>query len=80
MGAVAASISYGRDVSDGDDDGLPSRPVKKGAASADHDYRALVPAWPEPVDDGSASSGCKVKFFRQRIARLVSSQCPLEPK
>ena len=68
-GAVATSIGVGSDASDSDDDGLRSRPVKKGAA--DRVCRVLVPARPEPVDDGSVSSGCE----RQRIR--ASSRCTL---
>ena len=61
-GAVAASISTGSDASESDDDGL-HRPVKKRAAGADRACRALVPALPEPVDEGSASSGCERQYF-----------------
>ena len=65
--AVAASIGIGSDASDGDDDGPRSRPVKKRAT--DRACRALVPPRPEPVDDGSASSGC------ERQSTRTSSRC-----
>ena len=38
-------------------------------AAADRACRALVPARPEPVDDGSASSGC------ERQSTRASSRC-----
>ena len=63
---VAASIGIGNDASDGDDDG-PRRPVKKRAA--DRACGALVLARPEPVDDGSASSGC------EKQGTKASSRC-----
>ena len=43
--------------------------MKKRAAGADRACRALVPARPEPVDDGSASSGCEKQSTR------ASSRC-----
>ena len=56
--AVVASIGTGSDASESDDDGL-LRLVTKRAAGADRACRALVLARQEPVDDGSASSGCE---------------------
>ena len=62
-GVVAASIGTGSDASESDDDGLHT-PAKKRAAGADRACRALVLARPEPVDDGSASSGCERQSTR----------------
>ena len=66
-GAVAASIGIGSDASDRDDDGLRSRLVKKRAA--DRACRVLVLARPEPLDDGSASSGCERQVHSSKDRR-----------